>query len=731
MTDPASGLLPRHAFLAASFLSLFLEILLIRWCGAEIRILAYVSNLTLLGCFLGLGLGYAACNRRRLGLGWTFGAVLLLVALSHPQLSRWGLPNFRALSELLNFSDMNAWLSADRGAFGFVFGFLLLGFLYFLFTFACLPIGQLLGAHFRDVPADRRVREYTWNVFASILGIAAFGVLSFVEVSPALWMLVAGAAALTCAREKRERVLVVAATVVVMILFSVGGGSTPLEGDVALRGVKKTQEVVETRWSPYQKIQLVKETYSFPRPLGATDGPAQLDWVDHSAYVNGHWYSRVGTSDLVVSRQRADYANASELYTTQNVLRIPYRLATGRGRVLLLGAGMGRDAATALDEGMAGVDCVEIEKRFVVWGRDLSPEDPYDDPRVDVHVDDARRFLRTSPPAQYDLVVFCYLDSHSLTSSFTNTNLDSFVYTRQSIAEAKRTLKPNGVLALGFWSPRGFIYKRIEALLEAEFGHAPLRVSGSLFVTGLESLETLRARAEAAPLVAANLSEPARQAGDAAPLITDDDWPYFYLETRSVPLAFLAVLLAAGIVSLLGTRLTMGKLASIDLHFFFLGAAFMLIETWTISRASLIYGATWYVSSAVITSLLIAVLCANAWVERRGTVRLKVAFPLLLGTVLGVTLIDPSAFLDMPRAAQLVLAAPFYAVPFLFASAIFASSFQNTDGADHSLASNLLGAVLGGGLECLSLTTGLRSLGFVALALYALAWLTAGRRSPS
>ena len=61
-------------FFAASFLSLFLEVLLIRWCGAEIRILAYLKNLTLLGCFLGLGLGYAASSRRRLGLGWSFAA---------------------------------------------------------------------------------------------------------------------------------------------------------------------------------------------------------------------------------------------------------------------------------------------------------------------------------------------------------------------------------------------------------------------------------------------------------------------------------------------------------------------------------------------------------------------------------------------------------------------------------------------------------------------------------
>ena len=124
---PQGQLLGFRAFLLISFLSLFLEILLIRWCGAEIRILAYLKNLTLLGCFLGLGLGYAASGRRRLGLGWTFGAVALLIALAHPELARRGLPNFRALSYFLNFSDMNAWRAESGGALSFIFGLLLLG----------------------------------------------------------------------------------------------------------------------------------------------------------------------------------------------------------------------------------------------------------------------------------------------------------------------------------------------------------------------------------------------------------------------------------------------------------------------------------------------------------------------------------------------------------------------------------------------------------------------------
>src|SRR5258708_15778143 len=44
---------------------LFLELVLIRWLDAQVRPLAYVKNLPLIGAFLGLGIGYATPFRRR------------------------------------------------------------------------------------------------------------------------------------------------------------------------------------------------------------------------------------------------------------------------------------------------------------------------------------------------------------------------------------------------------------------------------------------------------------------------------------------------------------------------------------------------------------------------------------------------------------------------------------------------------------------------------------------
>src|SRR5208282_4746576 len=58
-----------------SFAALYLEILLIRWIGTEVRIFAYFQNLALIACFLGFGLGCFYAQRRR-------SAVLSILAMT-------------------------------------------------------------------------------------------------------------------------------------------------------------------------------------------------------------------------------------------------------------------------------------------------------------------------------------------------------------------------------------------------------------------------------------------------------------------------------------------------------------------------------------------------------------------------------------------------------------------------------------------------------------------------
>src|SRR5512136_96928 len=60
---------PLRIFLS-SFLVLFLEVALIRWLPAQVRLLSYFSNFILLAAFLGIGIGALLGRIRRSLFAW-------------------------------------------------------------------------------------------------------------------------------------------------------------------------------------------------------------------------------------------------------------------------------------------------------------------------------------------------------------------------------------------------------------------------------------------------------------------------------------------------------------------------------------------------------------------------------------------------------------------------------------------------------------------------------------
>jgi len=71
---------PTLAIFLISVLGLFLEMLLIRWIGTEVRIFAYLQNTILVVCFLGLGLG-CFTSRQPISLRATLTPLAFLVLL--------------------------------------------------------------------------------------------------------------------------------------------------------------------------------------------------------------------------------------------------------------------------------------------------------------------------------------------------------------------------------------------------------------------------------------------------------------------------------------------------------------------------------------------------------------------------------------------------------------------------------------------------------------------------
>ena len=85
MTHPNAGQHDaRHAGLqlfALSFCALFLELMLIRWVPAVVRMVAYYANLMLISSFLGLGVGALLARRRRDLFPWFPLLLLVFVAV--------------------------------------------------------------------------------------------------------------------------------------------------------------------------------------------------------------------------------------------------------------------------------------------------------------------------------------------------------------------------------------------------------------------------------------------------------------------------------------------------------------------------------------------------------------------------------------------------------------------------------------------------------------------------
>ena len=53
-----------------SFLALFVELMMIRWAPAVVRLIAYYANLILISSFLGLGVGAILGKQRKSLFGW-------------------------------------------------------------------------------------------------------------------------------------------------------------------------------------------------------------------------------------------------------------------------------------------------------------------------------------------------------------------------------------------------------------------------------------------------------------------------------------------------------------------------------------------------------------------------------------------------------------------------------------------------------------------------------------
>jgi hypothetical protein len=654
------------------FLTLFLELTFIRWMPSNVFALAYFSNTVLIASFLGLGLGMLLAEKKRDLFVWLPLCLLAVGVLS--TLFRFVFVFLVPTSTdvLWNTVYIDNWFRFITVRMGM---WQVLTAAFVLSAAPFVLIGQKTA---RLMAGIAPLKAYGLQVLGSVLGVCGFALLSFAGPSfgnPTVWFVLVGG--IVAVLLYGHRVAFIAAIVCTLAF------------PVYLRQLPDPET-----WSPYYAIN------------SYFDVDTQSTYV----YVNRFLHQTV--------------YNVETNALAQNAFGIPYAFANPK-RVLVLGAGNGNDVAAALQHGAEHVDAVELDPVIAEIGKTTHPNRPYADPRVTLTIGDARSFLEHSTET-YDLIVFGTLDSHVLVSGMSTARMESFVYTADAFQAAKDHLAPDGVVAVLFSVPESWLADKIMKTALTVFddpkplvyagGDAPVLFNLAILAgPGVGTISD-------AQLAASNFRVIAGSTVDDANVPTDD-WPYMYLLQRGIPSHYVKAVGILFLLSLFGISVVSGKAMTRwgtweNANFFCLGAAFLLLETKSITTLSLVFSSTWLVNAFVFSGILLMVLGANYFMSN---VDVRRIWPWYLG--LGIALvvnycIPVSAYLSLGDGLRYVVPALMTSLPLFFSAVIFSFHVRGVKDLGIVLGVNLLGAVLGGFLEYTSMMIGFQFLYILAAFLY-------------
>jgi SAM-dependent methyltransferase len=409
--------------------------------------------------------------------------------------------------------------------------------------------------------------------------------------------------------------------------------------------------------------------------------------------------------------------------------QLPYRFAKSWEDVLILGAGSGNDVHLVLEQGAKNIDAVEIDQAILKLGKDLNYHKPYDDPRVQAHIDDARAFLKKTQK-KYDVIILGTLDSQTLLSGMSSIRLDNYIYTKESFRSIKEHLKPGGVMILYHMSPNIAITLKFSKILKDVFGVHPLvrfdkkaRLFNFTFVAG--SVEkSMDERPNDFGFFFSALENNDQITEDLISPPTDD-WPYLYLDQPGIPSHYLQAGGIIFLISILSVIFSAGRknIKNTDLTLFLLGASFLLLETKSVTEMSLLFGSTWQVNVLVFAAILTLIFIANLFILRKGPFdKTRIFFALFITIAISYA-VPTQSLLGLPLMGQWIAGALITAVPLFFAGMLFSQIFATRQEPTTSLGYNLMGAICGGLLEYSSMALGTKNLYLLALVLYILAFL--------
>lgn len=680
--------------LIISVLSLFCEMLVIRWLATEVRIFAYFKNLPLIAAFLGLGLGFLLSDRKvdmmkasSYCLLYFCGLMVSAIVLQLTHLT------FVDNSQIMLFGDYG-----DGGAIGLDRTFvnvLVMVAIFGLATMIFVGMGQETGKLFDRL---KPLEAYSINVAGGLIGIILFSLLSNFQLGPGVWVIVAGLLMIGW-EQQLKRCLPAVLLIILGLVYQFYLSS--LLGE-QLYGAN----YVTTVWSPYYRVDVRKAVGSFAGQEFVIGGEIYINYDSFQTMLD----CRHETLKKLPSKVQTDMRNQFEA---------PFLIAGRKENpeILILGCGSGSDVAAALRCGAGHVDAVDIDKSIVNLGRELHPEKPYDSPKVDVHIMDARTFLKNSKK-KYDIVEYAILDSHTAFSSLSSLRTDNYIFTTESYKDASKLLKDDGYIVANFVNHPQWLFDRHAKDLYLATNQIPIGWRWqTTFPAGC--LVAGPGVTDASKLQFPGNLQKVDLNSDIPPIT--DDWPFLFLPKREVPLIYVLPVVVAFVFAVLpvATLLVKGRGTPSNWQMLLLGMGFMLLEVRAMSSMSLLCGATWTVNSIVISGVMIAILLANVIAGK-----LKTQPAILIGLVL--VMIFASSFLDvsslnsLPTEAGVAIGTIVFLSPLFFAAILFGALFKQVTSASQALSFNMIGGVIGITVEYLSMAFGIKSLSYFAMAIYGL-----------
>jgi hypothetical protein len=351
-------------------------------------------------------------------------------------------------------------------------------------------------------------------------------------------------------------------------------------------------------------------------------------------------------------------------------------------------------------------------------GAERHPDHPYQNDQVHVTIDDGRAFLERNSK-RYDLILFALPDSLTLVAGQSSLRLESYLFTRQAIEAARERLEPGGVFGMYNYYREPWLADRFANTLQDVFGHAPCFDSKGVDAHLAVMAIGLSPDDVECPRLWAPLDAPV-----SAP--ATDDHPFPYLRHAGLPALYVVTLSLILLASFVGVRAVAGPIRGMSrfADLFFMGVAFLLLETMHVVRFALLFGTTWFVNAlvfaAILATVLLAIEVARRW-RPRHPLRL---YGLLLGSIAVAWLIPADRLLEFAPAVRFVAAGVLAFAPVFLANLVFAERFRDVAEPTMAFGANLLGAMVGGVVEYASLLIGYRALLLVAGAAYVLAFVT-------